>query len=593
VSVFLGKGDCTFTHFKTVSAGAEEHNHDLSCLDYDGDGKLDLVLAVDFQGLQLLKGAGNGDFALKPISSTVVSSGYFVTGARFNGDNFGDVMAIGNDMGPFIATTGTSLGNGSFKKGLSISEVSCLPGLGDMDSDGNTDIISTSMMNGTIEIRRGNGDGTFQAPLAFDSGIVNPLQVLPADLDRDGDMDLLVPSGGQASVLAIHGQGAAGLEVPPSLTGFGPAKAMAIADINRDGFPDILTSAVKARVDVFLQPGKKSQVEATPSYSITTTNAFSTIEAADLDGNGIVDLVGTVVGSGSAVVAILDKDNKVVKETLLPAGTLPGPAAIGRIDADGILDMAVPCTTPSHIAVFPGTGGGDFGSPVKVTTIAKAKRIVLADFDRDGRSDIAVMSPTAVAVHWASSPGTFDPPASVLQKTTMNLIDMVVGDVDGDALADIALSDSRSSAITIVRGKGTRSFESPQTVSLPEASQTVGLSDLDGDGLEDMVVTLTGGLSALVFLNQIPAGFGEGVPTGPGSTRRRSVWRTWTSTELWTSSPSAPRRRRSSSETRHPPVTSAVGMPTATERPRSRTPSASSSGSSSAETRSPARTRAT
>jgi hypothetical protein len=515
VSVFLGKGDGTFTHFKTVQAGVEEHNHDLACLDYDGDGKLDLVLAVDFQGLQLLNGAGDGNFAPKPMSQTVASSGYFVTGANLNNDNFGDVMAIDNmapnPTGMYTAVTGTSRGDGTFKMGVSISDVACLPGLGDMDSDGNMDIIATFMGKGSIEIHRGKGDGTFQAPLSFDGSLMNSTQVLPADIDMDGNLDLLIPSG-QGSILAIQGKGKDGLDLPPSLTGFGPAKAMAIADVNRDGFPDILTAAIKARIDVFLQPGKRSQAETTPSYSISTTNLFSTLETADMDGNGTVDLVGTNVVSGAAVVVLLDGDHKVLKETLFPVGNLPGPVAVGRVDADDTLDMAVPCPSPNHVAVFLGIGGGDFGSPVKVTTISKARKIALVDLDTDGRSDIAVMSTTAVAVHWASSPGAFDPPASVLSKAGANLVDIAVGDVNGDSLPDIAVVDSNNWTSTIVKGKGARSFEAPKTLSLAEAGRSISLADLDGDGLQELVVTLPGSRSALVFLNQEGQGFGKGVP---------------------------------------------------------------------------------
>jgi hypothetical protein len=522
ITIYLGNGDASFTHLETMTAGIEEHNHDLSRIDFNGDGNMDLILAVDFQGLQLLQGTGGAKFTPKPISGELVPSAYFVAGAKFDKDSFGDVVAIWNDNGGLTGVAGTSLGNGTFETATTISSVSCLPGVGDMDGDGNTDLIATPNGKGTIEIHQGNGDGTFSAPTVFGGGPTNTVpHILPVDLDVDGNLDLVISDF--PSLLVIGGKGKGGLGLASSLTGYGPARALAIADIDRNGFPDVLTAAVKAHVSVFLEPGKKGAADNTPDYEIETKNPFTSLEAVDLDGNGIVDLVGTNVGSSAVAVSILGADGKPAKEVLLPAGQIPGPTMVGRIDGDAILDLAVPCTGSQEIVLFRGAGGGDFADAIHVPSIAKPRRVIPADLDADGITDLAVISQTVLAIHWGEGNWTFGEATKLYEKSTENFIDLAMGDVDGDGAQDLALAETRTPAIiAFAKGAG-RSFDGPKTMILPEQTPSISLPDLDGDGYAELVVMAPNSSAALIYKNAGgkwtggPARYG----TGMGATAHR------------------------------------------------------------------------
>jgi hypothetical protein len=501
VAVFLGKGDGSFLHLETITAGSFGHNHDISALDQDGDGWMDLVIAVDFQGLQILRGAGDGSFQASSISGDLVSSALFVAGARLDGDGLGDVVAIWNESGMFMAVAGTSAGDGTFKKGGVFPGVSCLPGCSDMDGDGITDLTCTILGKGTIEIHRGKGDGTYLDPLVFDCGLTNCLQVLPADMDLDGYPDLLIPPGDSACLLLVSVKEGGDPVLPAGPFDLDRMKTMAIADMDRDGFPDILAGASQPRIDVSLGPGKKSPPAWTPSFSILTSGLFSSLQAVDVDADGSLDLAGKGDGGQSILVAFLESSGRVRREAALPAGGLSGPLAVGPIDGDGILDLAVPRIGSADIAVFRGTGGGEFAAPSTSPTISKPREMILADLDRDGLTDIAVLSSSTLAVHWGDGSGGLGPPGILLESVNPTLLGLSIGDLDADGIPDILAADPLIPAVVVLRGENGRSFHSPQVQTVREARTSMILADLDGNGLPDLIGASPGSSSASIFPN--------------------------------------------------------------------------------------------
>ena len=95
----------------------------------------------------------------------------------------------------------------------------------------------------------GNGNGTFQSPVSYDSGGTNPRQVIVADLNKDAIPDLLITNqciqscGSEGSVGILFGRGDGTFETANTyLTGGTYQQSVAVADVNGDGRPDVLVA---------------------------------------------------------------------------------------------------------------------------------------------------------------------------------------------------------------------------------------------------------------------------------------------------------------------------------------------------------------
>src|SRR5699024_10104600 len=118
-----------------------------------------------------------------------------------------------------------------------------------IDNDGLPDLVvssedaSNDRATGKINVLVNNGDGGFQAPVAYDAGTY-PRTVSLADVNGDGKLDIVTPNAGPGwgldgsttSVLLGNGDGTFQAEMRTGITASG-IWASAIGDVNDDGHP--------------------------------------------------------------------------------------------------------------------------------------------------------------------------------------------------------------------------------------------------------------------------------------------------------------------------------------------------------------------
>src|SRR6202167_799431 len=279
VGVLLGNGDGTFQPVVTyLSGGAPEG---VAVADLNGDGIPDIVVAnsasccgcQDSGWVAVLLGNGDGTFK----RGVAYASGGFRAGsvvvADLSGDGILDV-AVTNGSGrqspPYIGEGSVSilLGKGDGTLGRAEQYPSRARGtafvaIGDLNGDGKSDLILSSnnclptgcRALGILSILLGNGDGTSQPATTFFSAGDRPNSIVVADVNNDGKLDLVVSNGcststggclpgdmGVVSVFLGKGDGSFQSASNFGSGGYWYASAVAVADVNGDGKPDIIVT---------------------------------------------------------------------------------------------------------------------------------------------------------------------------------------------------------------------------------------------------------------------------------------------------------------------------------------------------------------
>jgi Bacterial Ig-like domain (group 3)/FG-GAP-like repeat/FG-GAP repeat len=261
VGVLLGNGDGTFQPVVTYGSGADLPVS-IAIADVNGDHKPDLVVANwGSETVGVLLGNGDGTF------QTAVSYGsggcpFSVAVGDVNGDGKLDLVAA-NQCGS-VGAVGVLLGNGdgTFQTAASYGSGGTFPtsvAVADVNGDGKPDLLVANCdagqssscidlsVDGSVGVLLGNGDGTFQAAVAYDSGGSGAWSVAVADVNGDGKPDLLVANQcgsscstpGAVGVLLGKGHG---IFAHPVILSPDSNNSVAVADVNGDGKPDLLVA---------------------------------------------------------------------------------------------------------------------------------------------------------------------------------------------------------------------------------------------------------------------------------------------------------------------------------------------------------------
>jgi hypothetical protein len=219
VGVLLGNGDGTFQTAVTYDSGVGESDPvSVVVADVNGDGRPDLVVAnyainaSDWSlggGVDVLLGNGDGTFRTAVTYGTGGNSTQSVIVADVNGDGKLDLaVANGGGYGYLGNASGVGVllgnGDGTFRPAVGYASggyVSWSVAVGDVNGDGKPDLVVTScnvsntscgLSDGVVGVLLGNGDGTFQTAVTYDTGGFSPSWVAVADVNKDGKPDLVV-----------------------------------------------------------------------------------------------------------------------------------------------------------------------------------------------------------------------------------------------------------------------------------------------------------------------------------------------------------------------------------------------------------------
>ena len=330
-----------------------------------------------------------------------------LTAGDFNGDGKADLIAVdgaahdvrwyrGNGDGTFAAPLTTTLGD--------VEPYSAVGG--DFNGDGKLDLLVLSASSNAALLLRGNGDGTFQPPVRFAVG-PGPATAVVGDFNRDGRLDFATANSGSNTVSIMLQQPGGSFVAAPDVTVGQSPTAIAAADFDGDGTPDL---AVGGADGVYLLYGNGNGTFGSSFVSIPSGGKVTALSAADLNGDGKPDLAATLLGAvTSPVTVLLNQGGGAFAATALPPAnsvSVPSSIATANFVNDGLPDLLAIASHAGGFqsSVYINTGAGVFGLAGIENDVPGPAPAAVADFNGDGLSDVVIANTVNDLVVYLSKP---------------------------------------------------------------------------------------------------------------------------------------------------------------------------------------------
>ncbi|MBD2705422.1 VCBS repeat-containing protein [Spirosoma sp. BT702] len=334
--------------------------------------------------------------------------------------------------------------------------------VGDLDGDGDLDLVCASSFRSIVSVRLNNGTGSFTTP-AVNSTLaagVTPRNVVLGDVDGDGDLDLLIANSNSSNVSVRLNNGSASFTphpANPEVSVGGGAWGMTLGDVDGDGDLDLLTANTSGTtVSVRLNNGSGIFTPHPTSPEVGVGDSPYGVTLGDLDGDGDLDLATANSNSNNVSIRLNNGAGSFTPPTLnaeIGAGENPSKIAFGDIDGDGDLDMVFTNYNSRTVSVRLNNGSASFTphptSP-EVGVGSSPYGVVLGDVDGDGDLDFVAANSSYVSVRLNDGLGAFTAPATNPNPNLgFNPWNVALGDLDGDGDLDFVAPDYNSAAVGV------------------------------------------------------------------------------------------------------------------------------------------------
>lgn len=566
LSTVWGRANRTFEAGPDSDASESDGALRLAIADMDLDGKLDVAMAST-NLLQSFMGDGTGKFAAKP--STVVSGLRDLTLSDVDQDGTLDLVMSFVSLGGDEPYTTGHVGVFRNYRGYLFAGTVIYDGgnggpvvVGDVDSDGNPDIVANNLSQNSADVLFGIGDGSFRTRRAYGVGAY-PESVAVADVDGDGAQDLV--SVGRSRVIA-RGPGPARFaqRVYPQLEW---PEQIVMQDVTDDGHPDVLSVNYWGN-DLLLLAGTPSgeleEPERITHGPLNVGSASSPIVATDLDGDGRTDIAmfrsgkltifsrnpanhfeqrsasswlneatglaaGDLNEDGNVDLVASDGRNDALRirlglgggelgaSTSIGVGEWPGDVHVADLNRDGHLDLIALVYGAQEVTILDGRGDGTFAEARSFGTIGSALNLQRGDLNQDGFDDLVLMYRGKISVFVSDGQGGFAPEVeyrsvSPYESSGAGGPGTALGDFDGDGRLDVAVAEENPSGgpadprLVILRGRGDGTFLEPVRYATAVSPFAIAAADLNGDGKPEIGVLSRFGDALVVFANQSQCG---------------------------------------------------------------------------------------
>jgi|HubBroStandDraft_6_1064221.scaffolds.fasta_scaffold15390_2 hypothetical protein len=443
VAIELGLGDGTFASATSYTSSPLAY---LTSADFNGDGHLDLAGETG-SGIAVLLGNGDGTFQPQILTTLSQVSGPLVTG-DFKNSSETDLATVVSSCTQTSCPPGNAavlLGNenGTFQAPVDYlvdaGPVSLTAG--DFNGDGKLDLAVSNAVTNSVSILLGNGDGTFRTHVDYPARTPGP--IVTGDFNGDGKLDLAflgTTAINTSGVEIMLGNGDGSFQSPVAYATANSAISIAIGDFRADGKLDLAVGTIDGPVSILLgngdgtfqpyvdYPSGGSVVDIEGSYGDVA------VSVGDFNGDGKLDLAMGLGIPSSASILLGNGDGTFQSPLIYTLGNGNGFITVGDFNGDGVPDLAasgsillsIPFRAVSPTALNFGSQGVGTTSLAQIITISNPSNV---QFDI---SSIAASTSFGQTNNCGPSlkPGasctvnvTFSPTATGLQQGTLTITD--------------------------------------------------------------------------------------------------------------------------------------------------------------------------
>ncbi len=328
---------------------------------------------------------------------------------------------------------------------------------------------------------------------------------------------------------------------------------MVVADVNKDGKPDIIATNVLAGT-IYVLLGNGDGTFAAPTTIQLNVLPFP-VAVADVNGDGKPDLIVGAASISSALslgpqllVLLGNGDGTFGTPQVFQPSAFVTALAVGDFNHDGRTDVAIEESADTtsvnvsslsgllalggaQVEIFLGDGAGGFTRGQLINLNSSGGLVLLsADFNGDGKLDLAAnqVATGNVAVMLGAGNGTFAAPVTYTGpglNASYNGLQMAAADVNQDGKIDLVETTGANNKILVFPGNGDGTFGTPQALPLDDAGG-LAIADFNGDGIPDFAVGRTGSFNEDVANGTVGAiGIDPIVilPGGPGAATETPV----------------------------------------------------------------------
>jgi hypothetical protein len=483
VALYENNGSGTFTaHVITTSA---DQVAAVAAADLDGDGDIDLLSASVFDDTvawyenQRSSVIGNDlDADGDTLSATLLSGPAYASAFTLSSDGTFTYTHDGSENFSDSFTYEVDDGNGGTDTAtvsITITPVNDPPVATDdsvtVDEGGTVTWLEGAEFSTPTHVITNSADGAFS--------------VVTADVDGDGDMDVLSGSSSDDRVIWYENDGAENFTAHVISSTADGVMTVAVADVDGDGDIDVLSaSSVDDTVAWYENDGAENFTERVIS---NTADGAAFVTTADVDDDGDLDVLSADRDSGKVVWYENDGAENFTAHVITSTALGARAVATADVDGDGDLDVLSASKDDHTVAWYENDGAENFTAHVISNSETGVRSVTVADVDGDGDLDVLSAATDADTVAWHENDGAENFTRHVIASTAGGPLFVATADVDADGDIDVLSALRFDNGVVWYENDGSQNF-TPNVINDAVATvRTLATADMDGDGDLDIL----------------------------------------------------------------------------------------------------------
>jgi hypothetical protein len=273
--------------------------------------------------------------------------------------------------------------------------------------------------------------------------------------------------------------------------------SVAAADVDGDGNLDLVcANEFSGTLAVLYQDAPQSFTAAAP---LAVDGNPVAVAVADLDGDGDLDLVCANGFDNTLSVLYQDAPRTFTAAALLAVDGNPVAVAAADLDGDGDLDLVCAPESNDKLLVLYQDVPRTFIAAVPVAVGNRPVSVATADLDGDGDLDLVCANEVSdtLSLLYQGVPRAFTAPATLA--VGLNPPWVAAADLDGDGDLDLVCGNAEAPTLSVLYQDAPRTFTAPAAWAVGDIPSSVAAADLDGDGDLDLACTTVGGTLTVLY----------------------------------------------------------------------------------------------